>query len=318
MVSTGDNWCFRSRLVAGLACSALWTADASAVQPASKPNAARKAPANPKERSAPPHRKRTSPADADDRAARRTLELALENYQTTLEVIANNIANADTPGYKQSHALLVDFDYRDEIEPGVQDASGEYSPDGLSVGTGSRVVGTEIDFRQGRLRHTGRQWDMAIQGDGFFQVKDPSGNIYYCRAGHFAQNCNGQIAVEAADSGRLLEPAITIPNDATRVVISPEGTVSYRTPTSATLQQAGTIQLAGFINPQGLRRIGENLYAETDGCGTATTGTPGANSFGKLRQGWIEESQRRSSPGNERMETRAADCRELRALLEDE
>src|SRR5262249_40927774 len=161
---------------------------------------------------------------------------------------------------------------------------------GLSVGTGSRVAGTRIDFRQGRLRHTGGMLDVAIVGEGFFQVKDASGTIYFCRAGHFCLNANGNVVVEAADSCRLLEPAITVPHDATRVVIGAEGTVAWRIPGSTSLQQGGTIQLAKFINLQGLRRIGENLYAESDGSGTAQVGNPGNNGFGKLRQGWIEKS----------------------------
>ena len=183
------------------------------------------------------------------------------------------------------------------------------------VGTGSRVSATRIDFRQGRLRHTGRPWDLAIVGDGFFQVKDASGAIYYCRAGHFCLNATGQIVVEAADSCRVLEPAIVVPSDATRVVIGSDGAISWRIPDSSTLQQAGTIQLAKFINPQGLRRIGENLYAETEGCGTAQIGNPGGSGFGKLRQGWIEES-------NVDLAEEIADwkrvrriCRELRKLL---
>jgi flagellar basal-body rod protein FlgG len=132
--------------------------------------------------------------------------------------------------------------------------------------------------------------DLAIEGHGFFQVKDPSGKIVFSRAGNFAQNACGQIVVESAKTGRLLEPAITLPNDATSISISPEGVVSYQTPSSTTLFQAGTIQMANFINPGGLLKIGENLYEETDGSGTCQTGVPGSNGFGKLRQGWTEQS----------------------------
>ena len=151
-------------------------------------------------------------------------------------------------------------------------------------------MGTEIDFRQGRLTRTGRELDLAIEGQGFFQVKDPSGSIYYSRAGHFSRNSTGQIVVASAKSGRILEPAISIPADATAISISPAGVVSYRVPGNQTLTQAGTIQLGTFINSQGLMTIGENLYQETEGSGTCETGSPGCNSFGKVRQGWIEKS----------------------------
>ncbi len=112
--------------------------------------------------------------------------LALENYQTTLAVITNNIANADTPAYKRLQVMLVDNPYEDKLEAGVEDSSGRPSPAGLSVGAGSRIAGTQVDFRQGRLRHTGREWDLAVEGEGFFQVKDPGGAIYYCRGGDSA------------------------------------------------------------------------------------------------------------------------------------
>ena len=135
-------------------------------------------------------------------------------------MIANNIANAETPGFKRSRAIVEDLGYRQEGQPGVMDPSGVYSPNGLSIGSGSQIVGTEIDFRQGRLTHTGRELDLAIEGRGFFQVKDPSGTVYYCRAGHFSQNSSGQIVIESAKTRRLLEPAITIPQDATSLSIS--------------------------------------------------------------------------------------------------
>ena len=223
--------------------------------------------------------------DADD-----TLESALENYETRLAVIANNIANADTPGFKRSQVVVEDLGYRQEAMPGVQDASGGMSAHGFAIGSGSQIVATEIDFRQGKLQRTGRELDLAIEGRGFFQVKDPSGNVLYSRAGHFALNSSGQIVVGSAKSGRLLEPAITVPADATGISISPQGVVYYRIPASSTMAQAGTIQLASFVNPEGLVKIGENLYEETDGAGCATTGTPGANGFGKVQQGWIEKS----------------------------
>ena len=133
---------------------------------------------------------------------------------------------------------------------------------------------TQSNFTQGSLQQTGNALDVAIQGQGFFQIKDPSGTIYYTRAGNFSQNRQGQLVMGSANIGRLLEPAITIPADATNISISTAGVVSYQVPGNQTQQQAGTIQLANFINPQGLLKIGENLYQETEASGKATTGAP--------------------------------------------
>jgi flagellar basal-body rod protein FlgG len=256
--------------------------------------------------------------DGVDGDARSTLERTLQNFETLRAVVANNIANADTPGYKRSRAVMEDRTYRDEILPGVRDSAGGYSSSGISVGSGSRIAATEIDFRQGRSQQTGCPLDLAIEGQGFFQVKDPSGKIYYSRAGHFSLNANGQIAVGSASAGRLLEPAITLPGDATQTLISAAGVVSYRTATSTALAQAGTIQLSRFINPQGLRKIGENLYEETDSSGTPTNGSPDTNGLGRLQQGWIEASNvdlRREVAEWQRVRRI---CRKLRAILKEE
>jgi flagellar basal-body rod protein FlgG len=262
------------------------------------------------------HRK--PPADdlLDNRDARDTLETALANYQTMLAVVANNIANAETPGFKRSRAIVEDQGYHQEGQPGVEDPSGQYSPNGFSIGSGSQIVGTEIDFRQGKLARTGRELDLAIEGRGFFQVKDPSGNIFYSRAGHLSLNSSGQIVIESAKTGRLLEAAITIPHDATHISISPGGVVAFHIPSSTTQQQVGTIQLANFINPEGLMKIGENLYQETDASGTCETECPGSNGFGKIRQGWIEKSNVDLHQEMAEWKRLRRTCRELRALLD--
>ncbi len=266
------------------------------------------------------NRPRPPAADLDGSEARDTLESALENYETMLAVIANNIANADTPGFKRSLAIVEDLGYRQEGLPGVQDSSGNYSPDGFSIGSGSQIAGTEIDFRQGRLKWSGRELDLAIEGRGFFQVKDPSGKIVYCRAGHFAQNACGQIVVESAKTARSLEPAITLPADAVAIVISSGGVVSYRVPDQQTLTQAGTIQMANFINPQGLLKIGEHLYEETEGSGCATTGSPGSSGsgIGKIRQGWIEQSNVDLRQELAEWKRIRQTCRTIRSLLEEQ
>jgi flagellar basal-body rod protein FlgG len=230
------------------------------------------------------------PSESVGNESRGTMERALQNYETILSVIANNIANADTPGFKRSRAIVEDQGYRQESQTGVADASGQFSPSSFSVGAGSQIVGTEVDFRQGNLEETGRELDVAIEGHGFFQVKDPSGEIVYTRAGHLALNASGTIVIESAKTGRILSPEILIPQDATGITISSNGKVFYRTPTCQTLQTAGQIQMANFINSQGLLKMGENLYQETDGSGTCQLANPETCGVGKLRQGWIEKS----------------------------
>jgi len=219
-----------------------------------------------------------------------TAATGMNSMQAKLDVISNNLANAETTGFKADRANFEDLFYRQDKYPGAQDSGGQYTPTGIAYGTGSRVQSTQSNFTQGSLQQTGNQLDLAIQGNGFFQVKDPSGTVYYTRAGNFSQNSAGQIVVGSANIGRLLEPSITIPNDATNITVNAEGVISYRTPTSQTLQQAGTIQLANFINPQGLLQLGENLYSESDASGTAQTGAPGQNGMGTTQQGSLEQS----------------------------
>ena len=151
------------------------------------PSPQRKSPKDRTKNSAEANHRKPPAKDLDSSEADDTLALALENYETMLAVIANNIANADTPGFKRSRAIMADLGYRQEGLPGVQDSSGQYLPNGFSVGSGSQIVGTETDFRQGRLKRTDRELDLAIDGRGFFQVKDPSGRIVFSRAGHFAR-----------------------------------------------------------------------------------------------------------------------------------
>ncbi len=219
-----------------------------------------------------------------------TAASGMNSMQTKLDVIANNLANTETTGFKADRANFEDMFYHHEKYPGAQDSAGALTPNGIAIGTGSRVQSTQSNFSQGSLQQTGNELDVAIQGPGLFQVRDPSGTIVYSRAGNFSRNSNGQLAIGSANIGRLLEPAITIPVDATAISISAEGIVYYRVPANQTLQQAGTIQLATFINPQGLLKMGENLYQETDSSGTAQTGAPGANGMGTTQQGSLEHS----------------------------
>ena len=216
----------------------------------------------------------------------------MDSMQQKLDVIANNLANSQTTAFKSSRPNFEDLFYRQEKYPGSQDSAGNFTATGIAVGTGSRLQSTQQNFTQGSLLQTGNPLDVAIQGNGFFQIKDPSGTIYYTRAGNFSLNANGQITMGSANIGRLLEPSVTIPPGATNIAISSAGQITYQTPGTTNPSTAGNIQLANFINPQGLLQIGENLYQETEASGTATTGVPGATgtSLGTLQQSSLEQS----------------------------
>ena len=157
------------------------------------------------------------------------------------------------------------------------------------VGLGARIAGTEVDHSEGSLTQTGKVFDIAITGDGFFQIQGDSQTLY-TRAGTFTKNADGQLVMASADRGRLLEPNITIPPDATDVIITSDGTVSVRQAGSQTLNQLGTIQTARFVNPQGLIQLGDNLYGLTDASGQPQPGIPGTDGRGELRSGFLEQS----------------------------
>jgi flagellar basal-body rod protein FlgG len=210
--------------------------------------------------------------------------------ESKLDTIANNLANLETTAFKRGHTNFEDLFYRHEKLPGSEDSAGQLTPTGISIGLGTRVSSVQTDFRQGAFKQTSEPLNVAIEGAGFFKVMDPSGEILYTRSGNFSKNANGQIVMGSAQTGRLLEPPIVIPNDAEAIVISPEGKVSVRVTGNPNLTQVGTIELVNFINPEGLLKKGENLYAETNSSGTAITGTAGQLGFGVLRQNTLEAS----------------------------
>jgi flagellar basal-body rod protein FlgG len=210
--------------------------------------------------------------------------------ETKLNVVANNLANIETTAFKRDRANFEDLYYRHEKLPGAQDSASQYTPTGISIGLGTRVSSTQTDFNQGHFNPTDRELDVAIEGPGFFQVTDPNGQIVYSRAGNFNRNANGNLVMGSANTGRLLEPPITLPEDTLNVVISPEGIVSVRQPDNTQLSQVGQLELAYFINPDGLLKLGENLYAETDASGPPTLGNPGQDGLGLLRQNALEGS----------------------------
>ena len=220
-----------------------------------------------------------------------TAATGMTSLETKLDVIANNMANINTDGFKRDRANFEDLFYRYRPLPGSLDSTGQPTAVGTGIGLGSRVSSTQTDFQQGSFKDTGRELDVAIEGKGFFQVTDQNtGEILYTRAGNFSVNANGDLVAGSATTGRLIEPSINFPPDTTGIVISPEGIVQVRQAGNPLLTQLGQLQLAQFVNPQGLQKIGENLYRETDASGSPTVNNPGQDGLGLLRQNFLESS----------------------------
>jgi len=211
----------------------------------------------------------------------------LDAQQTQLDVISNNLANVSTAGFKRSRAVFEDLLYQTVRQPGAQSTQQTQLPSGLQIGTGVRPVTTERIHTQGNLTQTGNSLDLAINGQGFFQVLMADGTTAYTRDGSFQRDAQGQLVTA---SGYTVQPAITIPANAQSITIGKDGTVSVTQPGQAAATQVGSLQLANFINAAGLESRGENLYAETSSSGTPTTNTPGSNGVGVLTQGYIETS----------------------------
>ncbi|HUO44434.1 MAG TPA: flagellar basal-body rod protein FlgG [Burkholderiales bacterium] len=211
----------------------------------------------------------------------------MDAQQTQLDVISNNLANVSTNGFKRARAVFEDLLYQTIRQPGAQSSQQTQIPSGLQIGTGVEPVATERIFTQGNLQQTGNSLDIAINGQGFFQVLLPDGTTAYTRDGSFQLNSQGQVVTA---SGYPLQPQVTIPNNAQTITIGKDGTVSVLQAGQATPTQVGTIQLANFINPAGLQGMGENLYLETASSGTPTVGQPAANGLGSLSQGYVETS----------------------------
>ncbi|MCK9990675.1 MAG: flagellar basal-body rod protein FlgG [Rugosibacter sp.] len=211
----------------------------------------------------------------------------LDAQQTNLDVISNNLANVSTNGFKRSRAVFEDLLYQTMRQPGAQSSQQTQVPSGLMLGTGVRPISTEKIFTQGSLQKTEGSLDIAINGNGFFQVQMPDGTLAYTRDGAFQLDSTGQVVTS---SGYPISPAITIPSTATSISISRDGIVSYTEQGATAPTQIGTIQLAGFVNNGGLQSMGENLFVETASSGTPTPNTPGTNGVGLLNQGYVETS----------------------------
>lgn len=211
----------------------------------------------------------------------------LDAQQLRLSVISNNLANVATNGFKRSRAVFEDLLYQNVRQVGAQSSQDTQLPSGLALGTGVRMVATEKIHTQGNLVQSNNSLDVAIQGRGFFQVLSPDGSLAYSRNGAFQMDSQGQLVTS---QGYLIQPAISIPGNATSLTIGLDGTVSALVPGSATPTQIGNIQLADFVNPTGLQAVGENLFRESGASGSPQIGSPNSNGLGSVNQGSLETS----------------------------
>jgi flagellar basal-body rod protein FlgG len=207
--------------------------------------------------------------------------------QTNIDNVAHNLANVNTTGFKKSRVEFEDLVYQEIRAAGSSATDSTEAPVGLEVGLGTRAVATARNFSAGNLRNTGGPMDLAIQGDGFFQIALPDGTTAYTRAGTLHLDAEGLVVTA---EGYALEPQITIPSDSVSVMVSRDGIVSVRVSGQSDTQQVGTIELAKFSNAAGLRPIGGNLFAATTASGEPETGAPGTDSRGTLVQGFVEDS----------------------------
>ena len=215
-----------------------------------------------------------------------TAATGMAAQQMMVDVIANNLANVNTTGFKRSQIDFQDLLYIKLKESGTEVSSGIKSPSGLEIGCGVRPVSTVKVFTAGELQNTGRSLDIAITGEGFLQVAMPDGSIRYTRDGALQKGPDGQLVTT---TGYLLEPSITIATDAVSVGIGKDGGVNV-TDSSGTQSVVGNIELARFPNPSGLSSEGDNLLAETEASGTPITGVPGESGFGSIQAGFLEKS----------------------------
>ena len=207
--------------------------------------------------------------------------------QTQIDVVSNNISNVNTIGYKKQRAEFADLFYQTMEYAGTSTSQTTKSPTGISVGLGARTTAITKIFTQGNFKETHNNLDLAIQGDGFFQIELPDGRIAYTRDGAFKLDANGNIVTS---DGYKLIPNITLPPDTVQISIGTDGTVSILQAGQTQMQQIGQIQLAKFINPAGLHSLGSNLYINTSASGDPIVDVPGQNGLGEIRQGFVEMS----------------------------
>jgi flagellar basal-body rod protein FlgG len=211
----------------------------------------------------------------------------METQQMQLDIISNNLANVSTTGFKRAHAVFEDLMYQNLRQVGSNTSEQSQLPTGLQIGLGVRAVSISRSFSQGNLQQSSNNLDIAIQGNGFFQVTMPDGTINYTRDGSFQVDAQGRLVTQ---NGLPIANGITVPANAQSVSIAANGTVTAMIPGNVSPQPIGTIALASFINAAGLDPRGQNLYAESAASGQPNTGTPGANGLGSLMQGFLETS----------------------------
>jgi flagellar basal-body rod protein FlgG len=216
-----------------------------------------------------------------------TAASGMDAQQTNIDNVAHNLANVNTTGFKKTRVEFEDLVYEEMRVAGSETSASTAAPVGLEVGLGTRAVATARNFSSGNLRSTGSPLDLAIEGSGFFQVSMPDGTTGYTRAGSLHLDAQGLIVTA---SGYPLEPQITIPSNATSVSVSRDGIVTAAIAGQSGTQTLGTLELAGFANPAGLRPVGGNIFATTTASGEAETGAPGIDGRGTLAQGFLEDS----------------------------
>ena len=208
--------------------------------------------------------------------------------ELNVQVISNNLANMTTTSYKRQRAEFQDLLYDHLSRVGTQtSAQGNMLPVGIDLGSGVKTVGTPRLMTQGTLQQTGKDYDLAIRGEGFFKITMPDSTTAYTRDGSFELDAQGRLVTA---SGNLVQPGITIPQNATSITINPQGQVQVTLPGQTAQTNVGQIELAMFINKAGLKGIGDNLYLETPASGSPQNGTPQLNGFGDLQQGNLEQA----------------------------
>jgi len=214
-----------------------------------------------------------------------TAATGMNSQQKSIDVTSNNLANVNTGGFKKSRVNFADLMYKTIKQPGTPNAQGAQVPVGIEIGHGSKVASTQKVFTQGNLKNTDNPLDLLIEGDGFFQVMKPDGTVAYTKDGSFKRDSTGRVVTS---DGYPLQPEIVIPEDATSISITSDGTVNVKTGNNT--EQIGQIQLYRFANPAGLNSQGRNLFSQTVASGDPQTGVPGEQGFGNITQGFLEMS----------------------------
>jgi flagellar basal-body rod protein FlgG len=216
-----------------------------------------------------------------------TSATGMQAQELNIDVISNNLANVNTSGFKKSRAEFQDLLYEILRPAGAASSQDTTVPTGIQLGHGARPSAVQKVFTQGDFQNTKNELDWAIEGDGFFQIETPNGETAYSRAGEFKLDADGRIV---NSDGFPLVPEISVPTNTVSISVGMDGTVSVIQADDATPVEIGTIQLARFVNPGGLKSLGKNLYSPTEASGDEIVGTPGENGFGTITQGFLEMS----------------------------